>query len=361
MDARPNNAVSVLPQLTSRGRRHYVKRGVTLIELLVVMAVIVLLLGVAVPQLKPVLDRGRIREGARQMNAFFASAEARAIQLGRPAGVWLERRPGDGACLDLSPAEVPPVYTGDFLGATVRCMLDVDTQRWRVEFNQASAMIRRLSETSQELRFLIRFGYRGPLYPVVLLNGDDISSPPVMRIDDNPVDGSRLDPPIAAQNRAVPFQIYQLPQKSNGRTLQLTGGTIVDLAASGFGLRGTEFNSSPPSSLVIMFSPGGGVDTVTAVATGETIRPTGPIHLLVGRLDRSEAANSITNEDGDQSLVSENLSNHESVWISIGHRTGLISSSQNAWLVTPAGDPIFEQSLAESRHLAQTAQTLGGR
>ena len=110
-----------------------------------------------------------------------------------------------------------------------------------------------------------------------------------------------------------------------------------------------------------MFSPGGGVDTVTAVATGETIRPTGPIHLLVGRLDRSEAANSITNEDGDQSLVSENLSNHESVWISIGHRTGLISSSQNAWLVTPAGDPIFEQSLAESRHLAQTAQTLGGR
>ena len=44
----------------------------------------------------------------------------RAIETGRPAGIWLERMTGEpGAAITLFEAEVPPPYAGPVAEATV--------------------------------------------------------------------------------------------------------------------------------------------------------------------------------------------------------------------------------------------------
>ena len=150
---------------------------------------------------------------------------------------------------------------------------------------------------------------------------------------------------------------------------------MVDLENSGVGIDGRQFQTLVPtdeSPVVIMFFPGGGVERV--VVGGISVSPTSTIHLLIGRFEGLERAdntpespNGIAMSAGDGRTVSynKNLADLETVWISIGHRTGVISSSQNAWLLSPppGGDtgPFFQNSLRNAREFAQTAQTLGGR
>lgn len=367
--------------------RRVLRAGVTMIELLAVLVVLLLLLGVAVPRMKPVLDRGRVREAARQVNAYFAASQARATQLGRPSGVWIERRE-DGACLELSPAEIPSVYSGDFLDARVRCSLQApDQTQWGILFNQHSAFLRQLwAEHSRQstirnidpvppLRFLIRFDYRGPLYSAVWNGAENVAwngttFPIVMLIEDvqdqsrldapiaDVFGAERLDPPLSAQQGSVPYQLFQLPRKTSGRTLQLTGGAVIDLFHSGYGHHGQELNVPFPGSLVVLFSPDGGVDSVTAMSSAAVVasvpeKPVAPLHFLIGRLDGSTLPT-------QQLPYNENLTNPDSIWISVGHRTGLITSSPNSWQLVPFNEPSFPLSLAAARELARTSQTLGG-
>ena len=65
----------------------------------------------------------------------------------------------------------------------------------------------------------------------------------------------------------------------------------------------------------------------------------------------------------------ENISHSESIWVSIGHRTGTVTSSANAWELLPGppwpgtgpAKPFFVDSLRAAREFAQSSQNLGGR
>ena len=66
-------------------------RAMTLVELMVVMAIIGLLITVMVPVVKYQYRNRSVKEGERQLNSFIGAAQARAQQLGRPVGIWIER------------------------------------------------------------------------------------------------------------------------------------------------------------------------------------------------------------------------------------------------------------------------------
>src|SRR5690606_39195780 len=86
--------------------------GLTLIELLVVIVIIVILLGTTIPVLAPDVAGRRIREAARGTAIVFGSAQARAIQLGRPVGGRLERFGTTAACMHMRQVDFPAPFAG---------------------------------------------------------------------------------------------------------------------------------------------------------------------------------------------------------------------------------------------------------
>ena len=53
--------------------------GVTLLELLIVITVLMMLVGVALPTMRPALEGRQIREAARSVNIYFSSARSDAM------------------------------------------------------------------------------------------------------------------------------------------------------------------------------------------------------------------------------------------------------------------------------------------
>ena len=102
--------------LLSAGRA----RGVTLLELLVVMLIVLVVSAMTMTVTAPALQSRKIREAARTVEVIINKARNRALQTGRPAGIWIDRMPNlaEGA-VSISLAEVPEAFTGDFTGSTV--------------------------------------------------------------------------------------------------------------------------------------------------------------------------------------------------------------------------------------------------
>ena len=373
-------------------------RGVTLIELLIVITILLMLLAVGVPLMRPSIENGRIREAARQVNAYCALAKARAVELGRPAGVWLERSaPGSNAAFDMFLAEMPPTYSGDVEGATVRFTDDRVPGRWIADLREAWSF--EFSETMHGMfnvqsanvfsgalikpgeTFFIRFNFKGPVYQITRGKSQPPHDPSIPHPAQFAL-APGVRPPIGASfpdgQPGVPFQIFQAPVRTSGRPLQLSGGACVDLGNSGFGIDGLQFWTGLATDeypVVIMFFPSGGVERI--VVGGVPVSPTGMIHLLVGTTGGLDlAANSPESPNGirvsafDDTIVNynQNIANGESVWVSVGHRTGSISSSQNGWELLPPppwpgnapAKPFFQNSFRAAREYAQTAQTMGG-
>jgi type II secretory pathway pseudopilin PulG len=99
-------------------------RGATLLELLAVILILLMITAMSIPAVTPAVSGRRTREGARMVSAFLNAARNRAIETGRPAGVWIERFPGlPESASSLYMAEIPPTYSGDFLDSTVECVI----------------------------------------------------------------------------------------------------------------------------------------------------------------------------------------------------------------------------------------------
>lgn len=120
-------------------RREF-RRGATLLELLTVIIVLMMITSITVPVVAPHAQGRRIREGARMLSTFINAGRTRAIETGRPAGVWIERMPNlPEASNMVFLAEIPPVYCGDFLDSTVECCVvgkQTGTTEWPTTTDQ---------------------------------------------------------------------------------------------------------------------------------------------------------------------------------------------------------------------------------
>lgn len=376
--------------------------GMTLIELLVVVTIVVLLVATSVPLMKPALEDSQLREASRQVNVFFTAVRGRAIQTRRPVGVMLQRRaPGENAVLDLSVVEEPHPFAGDFIGATAT-LADangdgkVDSAVFSAAMNGSLPFLVQVGDS-------IRFNYQGAYYEIVQIQNAGANLPttltfkPPSAIANQGADGAwgragvdddndgTVDnrseagwwnsddgpaPPLVGI--AVPYQVFRAPTKSSVNPLQLAGGTCIDLEYSGIGASGVDFNSalqnqigSPPllnaQPVLIMFDPGGSVSLIyTGVYNNNSMTPAiplvgglpqGTIHLLIGRFDQTRLPPDATGNLPATSAPRTNLSDTRNVWISIGDRTGAVTSSENA------GDSV----VANAREFARSGQGMGGR
>lgn len=327
--------------------------GMTLVELLMVVAILAILLAVSVPLVRPAFRDRQLREAARQINAFFAGAQARAADVGRPVGVWIERfdnnELGARHSTRLYMAEVGPAFTGTTLGARVRVgVSSVNPPRGTLQFSELSDAAVLATIVAPGEQFSIKFDYKGYDYPG-LRAGDDY----VIEIPWGIPPGG--DTPLG-----LPYEITRGPIRSAVAPLVLPGDSVIDLSVSGSGRAGTEFDTSliPPwntDPIIIMFAPTGRVDQVYSGRTA--LRPNSPMHLLVGR--KARVVNPHTTPVINPELA--NLADPANLWVTISHRTGAVTTANNDDTSRLAAAVSLSERVRVARELARASAQKGGR
>lgn len=257
---------------TTIHRRHIARQGVTLLEVLVVISIMLILLAVAVPRLRPVMDQRGVREAARTTSAFFYAARNRAMESGRPVGVALERLPiQPEACISLRMVEEPPPYAGDTLNAraSVRhleatdfcqvCLASADVAFMLMQVVPVAVgdfMTFESQFESQAVRYRIlgldqnRDGTPDtdidqligdpqntpPEFVVLLVQLADVAAIPWPAVSDPSLPFPRENPEKpeeAVGSCPVAFRIYRRPEPMAAMPVRLPAGTVIDLVSSG--------------------------------------------------------------------------------------------------------------------------------
>lgn len=357
----------------------------TLVELLVVVTISVILLASAVPLMRPALKDAQLRESTRQLNVMCAMAKARAREIGRPVGIQIERSaPGSNASFEIHFAETPPAYSGDFVDATAE-LIDTGTDGIADRIviptvDSASLYIATDPRRSMVKQGdLIQFDSKGPRYPIIAdpqpvvvasVNCYEILIPTQAVL----LSDYGVNRPIAGSG--IPYTVFRQPLKSPLNSVQMGGGTVIDLEYSGIGV---DLTGTPPGAtffdagytnpsgnlndqpVVIMFEPGGGVSQVytrfynsSGILTYGGQRPNGTIYLLIGKFEQTAPAPvtpaSPSATPPSPRATPSNLGDLSNVWLAIGTLTGTVTTAEN----------VGGANVAAAREIARSAQSMGG-
>lgn len=358
-------------------RRH----GLTLVELLVVIIIISTLVATVIPLMVPTVEERRVREAARGVSTFISGARARALELGRPVGVMIERLPAEnGAGATLSYVEVPAPFSGFSFNSALRMQT--------VSGSSPGYYVCRAKLVSESLppRFIrvldrLRLNHQGREY---VITGPDTDRDSF--VDPQAILELRVfvesqgtlpwpwrelpDPPVEFSN-PMPFQILRQAQRTAAAPFQLPDGTAIDLSASGFeiddrfhdlyldnqGKKRVNNNSFP---ITFLFGSTGrlkqvshdiGTDAEPDPHPNEPIRAT--LHLLIGKRENippPEAAQAVMAPETANWMDPENL------WVSVGHMSGQVATSQVA---PQRGATDIGNQLAEARRYAAEMRSTG--
>ena len=307
--------------------------GMTLLELLIVITVMMMLIGVALPTMKPALEGRQIREAARSVNIYLSSARSVAMSTGRPCGVMIQRLEAEPLCsMDLAQAQVPPPYAGDTVNARATVT--------RVGAGTVTANLTGFNLELVERGDLVQFNHQGPLYTIT-----GLGNPLTLQIDVS--QGLQLPWPEERESGPVPYKIFRSPMKSYAAPLQLPGSAVIDLQFSG-AEDPDHVLATGEGPIYIMFSPDGSV--YRAYHGGHVHYVTEPIYLLIGRRDLVPAPAA----GGDPPPNYQDMRNF---WITLNPQTGLVTTVEVA-SATIGGIPT---DVPDSRSLAREAQSIGGR
>jgi prepilin-type N-terminal cleavage/methylation domain-containing protein len=318
------------------------RRGMTLVELLVVVAIVVILFATAIPIMRPALKDRKLREASRQINTYIINAKARAAESGRPCGIWVVRNNDNPSLVDSSYqifiAETPIPFAGDTLNANCTLFDSVGNDGFvdAVEFTDIYDVVK----TGD----LIQIDFKGPKYSLTVTQPGGTKR---VSLSVPPLSGYSL--PRMRASGVAPFQVFRQPIRSSIPPLELPNGIVIDLGWSGIGYVGQEMASAVAgtSDVVVMFAPTGAVDRVYGFSTALP----GTIHFLVGRVEQvTQLA---------ESSAKTNIVDGTASWVSIGHLTGTVTTSENyADGVVAASNAA---GIRTARTIAQQKQTMGGR
>jgi hypothetical protein len=356
------------------------------------MTIMLLLVVIALPTVKRVMEDGNVREASRQLNAYFAMAKARALQTGRPCGVMMICELPTGFT-DVTPvqnqipawptkqitrmylAEVPPLYSGSTIGAVAKIWDPTggggQRQFTPITFSNGVETVDSGLEGPLLLNlivpgetFLVRFSNKGEWYQClrgVANNSAGYTNPSVLYFLGNALTfpPGYNDTPIYSTG-AKTYQIARLARRI-GNPLELSTGTCIDLAYSGMGPNDLPsgvlasgmyplsavglglpniagYGLAPLQELLVMFTPGGGMETIQlrSPVYNYVIYPTTTVHFLIGRADKltanpTQSGSSTTHPTG-MAMFDSNLSNladPNALWVSVARSTGNVVTSDN--------------------------------
>jgi len=331
------------------------RRAMTLVELLVVISILLVLAVVALPAMQPAVESRRIREAARSVNVFLATARNQAAATGRPCGVIIQRSEGlPQAGIALYQAEVPPPYAGNTTNTTVSLVVTSEsTVGSKTQFTLTANISHDLDTSLIQVGDRLQVNHQGPWYEIT-----DITDATTLNLQLTLDAGAMLPWPSGPGGSPdLPFQIRRQPVKSGTRPLLLPATTAIDLEFSG--TDSDFFNDTNP--VAIMFSPNGNV-VDSSYYLGVAHAVTEPIYLLVGKLQQVDADPNVRTDSDEETWPNWQVLTN--LWIMISPQSGQATVGEVAMV-----DPIFLDKttnynaafINQSRSIVSEGQSMGGR
>jgi prepilin-type N-terminal cleavage/methylation domain-containing protein len=270
------------------------RTGFTLVELLVVVAILGLLGVLVIPNLAGSIEGRRYMEAARDVSAFIARCQSRAIGAKEPKGALLQPLVANSAvCLDLFFSDTPEVYAGETTSATA--VIDpppsAAANTLSITFDAATQNRLTTDPTFCRTGDAIQFGGTGAKFKFLPPNQV------TMWFEDN--QNTRNTSWPRATGAGLPFKIWRQPTRGTGGALQLQRAAAVDLAWCCLGTRPfRDFmdTSITDNAISILFDASGkplelvhpgkaGVAGGSAPTAGVRTTVGAPIFLLIGEAD----------------------------------------------------------------------------
>ena len=314
--------------------------GMTLVELLVVVAIMVLLLAISVPMLRPMLETQRTSNAAQVLERAFHQARAKAMHEQQNYGVRLipfDTAPTASIELRIQKTNVvsdvnpPNIRVKVESGVIVPYFFDIVNGEWNWDGALLPNNLRPEFERAQkhfEENGRVQFNRIGRTFDYTV-NDDGIP-----RLS-APYDELKL-PEDLDSNDALEYHVVRL----EGIRLDwippivMPRGTIVDLAFSGgevvdSGGNMKEGNGIPSAfpvvdELIIEFTPAGHVDWI--YANGNQWRVNEMLYFCVGDWDRQVGASGVSLAEDKRS----NLEVPATYWVTLHPKTGAVRVTENA-------------------------------
>lgn len=374
-----------------RSSRSINTRGITLVEMLVVVSIMVLVMAIAIPVLRPALETRETRDAARSITAYFGAARFRALELRRPYGVMLERHSTvRNASVTLRQVEIPPSYAGDTYNTRVIVQWtgtvyrngnydnasNIDGDAGTNHLTTPGLPVVTVAVQSGTIAAatirpgdLVRFSSQNFWFRILPFN----YPPDVATFEDLPANPGFVDParpmraivqappgtklPWASPSPPLAFDIERQPYLSStmntfiaSRTaekpLLLPRSTTIDLSASGSEMTPAGFDFRDPSTgnagptdgpVVLIYSPDGNIDRV--LIGGLQYRVTEPIYLLLGKRERMLMPDELPSpvSDGWAPTIDQwpNWLDTTNLWLVIHPQSGAIKVAENTYQDPP--------------------------
>ncbi len=304
------------------------RNGVTMIELLVVATIVLSLMVISVPMIKPMIQSQSTSNAASVVSTYLNRARTRAMRTGRPCGVVFEAWPGANVSLVMRQVEMPPLYSGltDYAQVTSINPVSVDTS----VINNAGNTFTMTGADTADITFSevipyyientkIRFDEIGPYYNLEL-GGKNLWGGTIYGQSGT----------LLPNKSFASFEFY-LPEKPTMTApIGLPQGTVIDMEMSGLDSKygmfcNVDTNTSPYTystkpKPTIMFGASGEVISASGEVVGDTI------YILIGRWEKIP----------DLILPDEvpNYADANNFWVTINPVSGVVSTTE----INPAID-----------------------
>lgn len=331
------------------------RAGFTLLELLVVITILSLLSVIVLPNISGSVNARRYRDVAKNVSAFIARCQSRAIGARAPRGVMFQPLSGNtAAAIDLYFADTPDPYAGETTDSGVT-FAPLTGTTMAVNFvipcsacggtglvggsacaTCAGTLVTADTNTQSRLALpnfslagdAIQFGGTGPRFKFIPPNGV------TMWFEDNQNPRNTAWPRGAASGGGLPFRLWRQPTRGTGGGLQIGKGVCIDLAASTMGtvpFSAFMTTNVAENTISIMFDSTGKPSEIVH-SGGLRTSVSAPIFLLVGEADMAGNAYdpSVSGDTGTppDDRGGTNWQYGDCVWLCIDNNSGVVKSGQ---------------------------------
>ena len=318
-------------------RKNHRRRGMTLIELMVVVLILGLLSVAVLPNLANTGDARKVREAARSLSSFIASAQSQAIGSRTASGIWIDPLPNQmGAnwiSLDIAMTEVPAPYAGDTTTAGIESLTP-----------PAATLLGQSSSATPV--FTGGFNLPAPPSPAyqIRLAGSAVwfdfyplTLTIQMRTSINQTPQNTTWPTTTTSS-PIGYEIVAAPVRSSSTSLTFGDGVAIDLTNSFIGTSPILNSGTPPPPPRILFDASGRPSFLINGAAATRIPMSETVFLLVSSIESIQSGTSLT-EPG-------------SYWIAIDPRGGVPKVAE----VKPQGLTIRDSQEYIRKGLLQTGR-----